>query len=187
MKIKARIHVHTFPKGQTSGSCIPVVNILADIEFVDQQVTSSPMCSCSELVIRQVPVVNILGRRFIVSKSHFSAAEVSDYTTAVPQDLAEQLTALDKSGQLACSGCGCLHPVPVLKRDTVADNTLRVYSFVDRHMVFCQGTCYENLNVCIKHLNPFGKKNLYVEVADEYSTARFIISEWERGSIKLVR
>ena len=138
-------------------------------------------------MFRQVPVVNILGRRFFVSKSNFSAAAVSDYTTAVPQDLAAQLTALQSAGQLTCSGCGHLHPVPILKRDTVADNTLRVYSFRDRRMVFSAGTCYESIEVCRKHLDTNNRMNLYVEMADPYTTAPFIIAELERGTFKLVR
>ena len=83
--MKIKLHIHTFPKGQTQGSCVPVANVSVELELSEQQVTRSEVCGGSELVTMLVPTVTILGRKFIVSPTHFN--NETDYTIAVTQAL----------------------------------------------------------------------------------------------------
>lgn len=108
--MKIKLHIHTFPKGQTSGSCIPVANVSVELELKEQQVTQSEICSGSELVIKLVPTVTILGRKFIVSPTSFSNA--TDYSIAVTQDFAELIKANLTSLNCPCCGSTQTQTVP---------------------------------------------------------------------------
>lgn len=176
MKTIVRLRIHTFPPGQTSGSCIHVADVKAEIEFQNQQVSNFGGCFNSELVTREVPIVNLEGRRFIVTKEHFDNSV--DYSVGVPQDLAATIKSA------ICPCCKSLIPCALVTRETVAKNAIRVYSFRDRSYYVCDGKAYYSFDSLRRTLLDNQARTFYIEEADEYTTARFLITEIERGAIK---
>jgi hypothetical protein len=179
MKTRAKVHLYTFPKGQTSGSCIPVATVNAEIEFIEQQVCDAGgTCFSRELKPQEVPVINIQGRRFICDKS--STFPDAQYVVAIPQDLAATLKTS------CCPACMELIPQSPVTRNTIAPDALRVYAFKHRSGYVYNGKAYRSLDSIRRTLLDNQRVNIYVEEADEYTTGRFLLSEIERGVIKFV-
>ena len=176
--MKIKLHIHTFPKGATSGSCVPVANVSVDLELSEQQITKSEVCGEAELVTQLVPTVTILGRKFIVSPTPFN--NVTDYTIGVNQAFAELIKA--NLSPLNCPCCGSTQTQTVAKDiSTPLFNYETVYEL--DYGFFFGGKPFVKLESITSYLTTVSFK----VVKASYSLNAFVRREIDLGRMKWVQ
>jgi hypothetical protein len=176
--MKIKLHIHTFPKGQTQGSCVPVANVSVELELSEQQIIKSEVCGGSELVTQLVPTVTILGRKFIVSPTSFN--NVTDYTIGVTQEFAQLVK--ENLSPLNCPCCGSTQtqtvPQGVYNPFTGCKTVYELdYGF------FLGDKAFPKLETITKHHGDFSFK----VVKASWSLIYFVRREIELGRMKWVQ
>jgi hypothetical protein len=175
-----KLRILTFPKGQSSGCSVHIADVRAKVVFSVEQMSAYGGCMATEIVSREVPVVNLQGRRFICERANFT--NDVDYQVYIPQDLAATIKTS------ICPCCNELIPSTVITREMIASDTRRVYSFRHRRLWIHNNVAYGSLDALYRGISFLDNeaRNIYIEEADEYTTARFLLNEVERGAIKVV-
>lgn len=178
--MKIKLHIYTYPKGQSQGSCIPVADIVTDLQLSYEQVTVGRGCFSEEIVTKLVPVVRLLDRRFIVSASLGLFSEESDYHVAVPYEFGELLKKHIVSVVCPCcktSETKTINPID----DCLVPNSQTLYE-CDLGL-FYANKLYKNIEV-------FNKYHAWPVVSVEpihYSLNQYVRKEWDRGNIKVIQ
>ncbi len=172
-----KLHIYTFPKGTSHGSCIPVADIVTDLQLSYEQITVGGGCFNSEIVTKLVPVVRLLDRRFIVSASR--DYDSHDYNVAVPYQFGETLKKNIVS--VTCPCCKNTETKTINpKRDSIVSKSQIIYE--------CDlGLFYENK--IYKNIEVFNKYHAWPIVSIEpvhYSLDAYVMKEWNKGNIKFI-
>ena len=175
--MKIKLHIYTFPKGASQGSCIPVADIITDLQLSHEQITVNGGCFNSEIVTKLVPVVRLLDRRFIVSASR--RYESHDYNVGVPYEFGEILKK--NVVTVTCPCCKTtetktINPI----RDCIVPKSRTIYE-CDLGL-FYENKLYKNVEIFNKyHALPI----VSIEPAHG-SLNDYVNKEWNKGNIKVI-